>query len=401
MENHALHGYGVYYESDDTMWVNLFIPSTVKFKLAGAQLAQETTFPDGDSATLKLALPKSAKFTLAVRRPTWAGEGFTVKVNGAPVEVPQLASLRAGAAGGRLMGNEDSLPQPSSFVEISRTWNNGDTVELSLPKTVRLEATPDDKRIAAIMWGPLVLAGDLGARRESRGEGAPGQPVPFLVAAERPVSEWVLPGARQGDFQIKQVARPISQPTQVEEVSLTPFHRTHERTYSVYFDVVTPSEFDARVAALAAERERVRRMEAATVAYVRPGDQQAEPNFGYKSDPADRPIARAGGRSSRAGTGWFSYDLAVSSASPTVIIVTYFNEIGLPPVLGNFEIDVDGTSVGRFEPNRAATGFFDARYDVPAGLVQGKSKITIRFQANGNGRIAPVFGVRVVRANEL
>ena len=82
MENHALHGYGVYYESDDTLWVSLFIPSTAKFKLAGAQIAQETTFPDGDSATLKLTLPKAAKFTLAVRRPTWAGDGFVVKVNG-------------------------------------------------------------------------------------------------------------------------------------------------------------------------------------------------------------------------------------------------------------------------------------------------------------------------------
>ena len=87
-------------------------------------------------------------------------------------------------------------------------------------RPLRLEPTPDDKRIAAIMWGPLVLAGDLGPRRESRGEGAPGQPVPLLVAAERPVTEWVLPGARQGDFQIKQVARPITQPDAVEDVSL-------------------------------------------------------------------------------------------------------------------------------------------------------------------------------------
>ncbi len=401
MENHALHGHGVYYESDDTLWVTLFVPSTAKFKLAGAQLTQDTSFPDGDTATFKLTLPKAAKFTLAVRRPTWAGDGFSVKVNGAPVEVPTLASLRPGAAGGRLMGNEDSLAQPGSFVEITRTWNSGDTIELALPKTVRLEPTPDDKRIAAIMWGPLVLAGDLGPRRESRGEDAPGQPAPFLLAAERPVSEWVLPGTRAGDFQIKQVGRPISQPTQIEDVSLTPFYRTHERTYSVYFDVVTPAEFDARVAALAAERERVRRMEAATVAYVRPGDQQAEPAFAYKSDPADRTVTRANGRPSRAGTGWFSYDLAVNPASPTAVIVTYFNEIGLPPVLGNFEIDVDGTSVGRFEPNRTAAGFFDARYDVPASLVQAKSKITVRFQAAGNGRIAPIYGVRVVRANEL
>ena len=401
MENHALHGYGVYYESDDTMWVTLFIPSTVKFKLADARLTQETTFPDGDSATLKLSLPKSAKFTLAVRRPTWAGDGFAVKVNGAPIEVPPLASLRAGAAGGRLMGNEDSLPQPSSFVEISRVWNNGDTIELTLPKGVRLEPTPDDRHIAAIMWGPLVLAADLGPRRESRGEGAPGQPVPFLVAAEHPVSEWVLPGSRPGDFQIKQVARPITQPTQTEDVSLTPFYRTHERTYSVYFDVVTPTEFDARVAALAAERERIRRLEAATVAYVRPGDQQTEASFAYKSEPADRTVTRTNGRPGRGGTGWFSYDLAVNPPSPTAVVVTYFNEIGLPPVLGNFEIDVDGTSVGKFEANRTATGFFDARYDVPTNLIQGKSKITVKFQAIGNGRIAPVFGVRVVRTNDL
>jgi DUF1680 family protein len=401
MENHALHGYGIYYESDDTLWVNLFVPSTAKFKLANAQLAQDTSFPDGDSATIKLTLPKAAKFTLAVRRPAWAGDGFAVKVNGAPIEVPPLASLRAGAAGGRLMGNEDSLPQPSSFVEISRTWNNSDTIELALPKSLRLEATPDDKRIAAIMWGPLVLAGDLGPRRESRGEGGPGAPAPMLVAAEHPVSEWVLPGARPGDFQVHNVARAVSQPAQTGDVSLTPFYRTHERTYSVYFDVVTPTEFDARVAAVAAERERVRRLEAATVAFVRPGDPQTEGNFGYKSEPADRQAARTNGRPSRAGTGWFSYDLAANAATPTALVVTYFNEIGLPPALGNFEIDVDGTQVGRFEASRTAVGFFDARYDVPASLLQGKSKITVRFQAIGNGRIAPVFGVRVVRANEL
>src|SRR5689334_12162841 len=214
------------------------------------------------------------------------------------------------------MGNEDSIPQPSSFVEISRTWNSGDTIEVALPKTVHLEPTPDDRRIAAIMWGPLVLAGDLGPRRESRGEGATGGPAPMLLAAERPVSEWVLPGSRAGDFQVRQIGRVITQPTQNTDVALTPFYRTHERTYSVYFDVITPSEFEARVAAVAAERERMRRMEAATVAYVRPGDQQTEANFGYKSEPADRQVTNTNRRPGRGGPGWFSYDLAVDSASP-------------------------------------------------------------------------------------
>jgi hypothetical protein len=56
------------------------------------------------------------------------------------------------------------------------------------------------------------------------------------------------------------------------------------------------------------------------------------------------------------------------------------------------------TSIARFEPNAKATGFYDARYAVPADVVRGKSKVTVRFQSAPDGRVAPVFGVRTVRA---
>ena len=84
-----------------------------------------------------------------------------------------------------------------------------------------------------------------------------------------------------------------------------------------------------------------------------------------------------------------------------VLVVTYLNSLGLPPASGNFQILVDGTPVGTFEPNATAAGFWDAQYAVPAALVQGKAKVTVRFQAAPNGRIAPVFGVRTVRVNGL
>ena len=45
-----------------------------------------------------------------------------------------------------------------------------------------------------------------------------------------------------------------------------------------------------------------------------------------------------------------------------------------------------------------AVGYWDATYPVPATLVRGKTKVTVRFQATPPGRIAPVFGVRMVRA---
>jgi hypothetical protein len=405
MESHALHGDGIYYESGDAanpkLWVNLFAPSTADFPIAGVNLKMDTGFPDGESATIAVGMTAPKRFALAVRRPSWAGDGFTLKVNGENVEVPPLASLRAGSAGGRNVGTNDRVLQPSSYVELERNWKPGDTIQLSLPKSLRLEPTPDNAQVAAVMWGPIVLVGDLGARRERAGANAAAPPVPVLVAAGRPVSEWVLPSpARAGNFVASQVARVPAQPAPPSDVALSAFYRTHGRAYSLYFDVITPAEFDSRAAQVVAERERARRLEAATDGFVQPGDAQAERNFNYQSDPANRQAPRTNGRSNRSGTGWFSFDLPADGARERAVVVTYFNELGLEPAAGNFQILVDGTEIARFQTNQSATGFYDEWYEIPLNLLAGKTTVNVRFQALGNGRIAPVFGVRMIRAAE-
>jgi DUF1680 family protein len=411
MENHALHGQNIYFENDDTLWVNLFIPSTAEIDsgaLKGVRVSQTTDFPEGETATVTLTVPQARKFTLAVRRPTWAGDGFRIAVNGEALAQPTLAALRA-SGGGRASREEEARPQPSSYVEIERTWKTGDKIELTLPKSLRLEPTPDQPQVAAIMWGPLVLAGDLGPRREGRGRVADGsatnapapQPVPVLVTGGKALAEWVVPSGKPNEFVAKGVAMIPEQQSAPGDVALAPFYRTHRRRYSGYFDILTPEQYEARGAALAAERERVRKLEAATVGFVQPGEMQPERDFNYQSEPLERPVLRAEGRANRAGPGWFSFDLPVDPSAPTAVVVTYLNALGLAPASGNFEILVDGTPVGTFEPNTTAIGFWDARYAVPASLVQGKSKVTVRFQAAPNGRVAPVFGVRTVRANAL
>jgi DUF1680 family protein len=402
MESHALHGYGVYYESPDTLWVNLFVPSTAQFTTAGVKLTMETGFPDGENAKMTLAMPSPKEFTLAVRRPVWAGDAFVIRVNGAAIEQPALASLRDLNAGGRGGAPGMEAAQASSYVELKRTWKAGDTIELTLPKSVRLEPTPDNRRVAAIMWGPLVLAGDHGPRREGRRSDPAAAPVPALVAADRPIDSWVVAtGTRQGDFKAQNVARVFGQAGAAGDVSLAPFYRTQRRTYSVYFDVVTQANFDARGTALAAERDRARRLEAATVGFVQPGEMQPERDYNYQSEPADRAVGRTSGRGSRAGTGWFSFDLPVDASASMAVIVTYFNESGLPAPLGDFDILVDGTKVGHYEPNQTASGFYPTQYAVPADLVSGKSKVSVRFQAAAGSRIVPVCGVRMVRVNGL
>ncbi|MEP6730206.1 MAG: hypothetical protein ABJE10_06200 [bacterium] len=58
-------------------------------------------------------------------------------------------------------------------------------------------------------------------------------------------------------------------------------------------------------------------------------------------------------------------------------------------------------SIASFVANNLATGFHDVQYNVPAELLRGKSKVTVRFQAAEKGRIVPVFGVRMVRAKAM
>jgi DUF1680 family protein len=153
MESHALHGDGIYYESGDRFWVNMYVPSTATWKEAGAKIDLATDFPEGESAKLSLTLQRPKPFTLLLRRPSWAEDGFQVKVNQAMYK---------------------NAAKPGAYVEIKRTWKTGDTIELVLPKTLRLDGLPDNKNRAALMWGPLVLAGDLGPERR----GGPSEPIP-------------------------------------------------------------------------------------------------------------------------------------------------------------------------------------------------------------------------------
>jgi uncharacterized protein len=386
MESHALHGDGLYYESGDKLWVNIYAPSTAKWEASGVDLAMDTNFPEGESASLKLTLKAPKQFTLALRRPSWAGEGFAVKVNGQTVK---------------------QLPAPGSYVELKRKWKTGDTVAVALPKTLRLEPLPDNKRVAAIMWGPIALAGDLGPERERRrggqqteaqaGARPPAQPIriPSLVAADRPLSEWIKAVTdKPGNFRTAGVGRE-------QDVDLAPFYRLHRRAYSIYFDLFTPAEWEKKSAELLAAQERRRKLEAATVAFVdQPGETYSERDFNQRGE--DTTSVRVGGRPGRSARKWFSFDLPLGADQPLKLIVTYHGE---ERATRTFEILVDDARVGeqrieRHRPGSPTKSFFDVEYAIPAELARGKQKVTVRFQATGGNETAGVFGVRMIRADQ-
>ena len=395
MESHALHADGIYYESGDRLWVNLYAPSTADWAAAGVKLAVDTDFPEGESVKVTLTLAAPKEFTLALRRPWWVGDGFAVKVNGEAVEDPVKQAPPAGESGrprGNRRGVEPSLPPCSSYVELKRTWKNGDSVTLTLPKTLRLEPLPDNPRRVAILWGPLVLAGDLGPEMQrGRGRGARVEPppVPVFVAAERPVTEWLKPVAgKPGEFHTESVGRE-------KDVDFVPFYRLHRRTYGVYWDLFTLAEWDKRAAEIAAERQRQRKLEAATVAFVQPGEMQPERDFNYQGE--DSSPARVMGRPGRRGTKWFSFDLPAEPAHPMAVVVTYYSDEWRRRT---FDVLVDGQRIGEQVVERGGpVRFFDVEYAVPAELVKDKQKVTVRFQATNGNEIGAVFGLRMIRAD--
>jgi uncharacterized protein len=366
MESHALHGDGIYYESAGRLWVNLYAPSTAEWRAMGLQLTMETDFPEGESAEVKMKLQTPRQFTLSLRRPAWAGDGFSVSINGEP---------------------QKNLVKPGAHMELPRLWKSGDAVKLTLPKTVHLEAVPDNPRRAAILWGPLVLAGDLGPENDFPAWklGA----VPVLVAAERPASEWLKPVPGQpGAFRTEGVGHET-------DVTLLPFYRLHRRTYAVYWDFFTPSEWEKKAAEVGAVRERERKLAQATVSFVQPGEMQPERDFNQQGEQtsADRVM----GRPCRRGLKWFSFDVPVDAAHPMALIVSYYNDEWRKRT---FEILADGQRVG--EQTIEARGlprFFDVEYALPAALSQGKQKVTVRFQATNGNEIGAVFGLRMIRAD--
>ena len=374
MESHSLHGDGIYYESSDRFWVNLYVPSTANWKSAGVQFAMDTDFPEGEKATLKLTLKQPKQFTLALRRPSWAENGFEIRVNGERFK---------------------DVSGPGTYVALKRRWKTGDLVTIALPKSLRVEGLADNPNRAALMWGPLVLAGDLGPERR----GGSTDPIPSFVTESRPIDQWLKPEDTAGNFRTEGIGR-LTDRSQ-KEIELVPFYRLHRRTYSIYWDLYTAATWNKRLAEIGAEAARTKKIDSMTTVFVQPGDAEKEKEFNQQGE--DTSTDGTNGRRARRAKKWFSYDLPVNAAKTPALLVTYFT---LERANRSFDILVDGQRVGqqkieRSVPGSAAGHFFDVEYKIPSELLKDKKKMTVRFQSTGGNETASVFGVRLIWIDDV
>jgi uncharacterized protein len=127
-----------YFRDPSGVWVNLYIPSTLRWTQDGAQVAltQKTLYPFEQVVIFEVTTSHPRDFAINLRIPAWAA-GASISVNGRRVNA--------------------SAP-PGRFVALDREWRTGDRVELELPMTMRLESVdPRHPQTVALLFGPLVL----------------------------------------------------------------------------------------------------------------------------------------------------------------------------------------------------------------------------------------------------
>lgn len=349
MESHAKHGDSIYWRQDDTLFVNLFIPSELTWTDKATKVALTGDITTGTPISLTVTPKNKVDFTLAVRIPAWADKP-TLTVNG----VAQPILTKGG------------------YARISRHWHPGDTVTLTLPQTVKVETVADNPRLAAFVKGPMVLAADMG---EAAGDVPP---APVVVSAQ------ALDALDPASLML--VAQPQS-------VALKPFFSQYRRRTAVYFPLFTDAEWQVQKAAYEADQAARAQLTARTVDLMRLGEMQPERDHAFATDIAE-VSSRLGhaGRSLMWGSGkYFEFDLAVDP-NGAVIQITYWGQ----DIKKAFDITIDGQLLKSetldFAPDAK---FRTVDYPLPAGFIAGKSKVRVRFTTRGTN--LDVFEVRSLR----
>lgn len=142
-ENQARYGEAIYYHDDKDVFVNLYIASELNWEAKQLKLVQQTSFPYYNTARFRIDVVKPQQFALRLRYPQWCSGDAIVMLNGKKLKYKGVKG---------------------EYIVIDRTWKSGDSLSVTLPMSLRLVAANDNPKVAAIQYGPIVLAARMGTK---------------------------------------------------------------------------------------------------------------------------------------------------------------------------------------------------------------------------------------------
>ena len=222
IENHAKYGDTIYFHGDNSLFVNLFIPSELSWPEKNLVVRQETKFPESDVTQLRFKCEKPVQLALKIRWPAWA-EKISVRVNG---EKQKISG------------------KPGSYPTIDREWADGDVVEIEMLMKLHAEPLPGATNIVALLYGPIVLAAELGtsgmpdphATNQLDFVKVPDPQVPVFVTDENSLLKHIKPTGQPLTFRTKNLGKP-------DDVTLVPYYKLGDERYSIYWNVISPADW--------------------------------------------------------------------------------------------------------------------------------------------------------------
>ncbi|MBN1608649.1 MAG: glycoside hydrolase family 127 protein, partial [Polyangiaceae bacterium] len=223
IENTPRYNEGIYFKSGNSLWINLYIPSEMTWEETGLTIRQEGNAAAGEPVTITVAEGGAAtQATLNLRIPFWVSGQPTLTVNGSPVE---------------------PSPDASTYVPVSRAWNVGDVIALTLPTSLRLEHAKDVSSMVSVFYGPILLAGELGsanmpndfADKDAYLSTAPAT-VPKIASTSTDPADWLEPVAGAA------LAFEAHDAGAATGITFRPLYDVHHERYSVYWPLEAPAQ---------------------------------------------------------------------------------------------------------------------------------------------------------------
>lgn len=362
MENFSKLDDSIYFKDDRAIYVARYTSSSVVWQEKGLTLTQTTDIPRMDTARLTFTADAPVEADVVLRVPDWCAGAPSLTINGEPAEVQAV----------------------DGFIRLSRLWQTGDTIDLTLPMTVVAYGLPDNENVAAFKYGPVVLSASLGQNCMITSTTGVNVTVPSadssvsgaLRIAEGTVAQWLADPAailvREGEelaFTLRGTDR---------ELVFTPHYQQHTSRYGIYFRLT-----DATMASAEEDTTQYVVVDSLPVA-----NDQYEFSHNLQGSKTGTGMHMGVNYRHAEPGGWFSYDLAVEPGGENYLRVTYFSgDAGR-----KFTLLVNGEVLENVVLQNVNPGdFYESTYLLPAALTADAQTVTVTFRADRGSYAGGIF----------
>lgn len=403
MESQSKYGDFIYTLNEDTLFVNLFLGS--ELRNSRIALRQESNFPYGNKS--RITIQKSGNYALAIRRPDWTTDQFSITVNGK--EPKGFKSSRADAR--------------SYYVVCGKSWKEGDVIEVSYPMSLSFVECPHVPTYIALKYGPTVLAGITATSTKEqpffheyagvkKGDNSNKTVQKFASLALAPM---LITERNQVPMRI-QLKDPSTLTFDVDasasgspwqHIVMKPFFATQHSKYTVYWNQQTESAW----ARNPMYQREVRNIEIEKVTFDRidVGEDGSEQQHAMRtsSTMSNGTFNDQTFRNAKPGE-WFEYTINVERAqelctaandSVAMLLRLSLNNKGC----GGF-ISIDGERIGQVViptsvKNASKDKFFEMPVVFSADKVRGKKTVVVRFTGPGNATFPQLYYLRFIKSD--